>query len=100
MQINLNDSNDFTLENVRALIASGTDDTPSQIRVSKDGMAFLSKTIGNIDTDDLAFRLETYMAGNGYVGAEAAKDAGFITRIYECLKENWPNPSSTYIDYY
>lgn len=100
MQIDLKKPNDLTIENVRSLIASGTDDTHSQIRVSKDGIVYLSKTIGNRDIEGLAFRLETLQAGNGYVGPVAAQDTKWITRLYECLKANWPNPSSTYIDYF
>lgn len=100
MHIDLNDPDDLSIDNIRCLIASGSDDTHTQLRVSSKGIAYLSKVVGNIDVDGLAFRLETWVAGNGYVGPKAAEDTKWVTRLYECLKANWPNPSSTYIDYF
>ena len=70
----------------------------TQIRISKDGILYLSEIVGNEEVDGLAFRLETFIANNGYIGLEAAKDEEWIKRLYDCLSENWPNPSSTYID--
>jgi len=96
----MNLNNDFTLEDVRTLIRSGTDDTHTQLRVSLNGDVYLSKVIGNIDTEGLAFRLETWIAENGYVGHEAALDEKWIARLFTCLKDNWPNPISDYIDIY
>lgn len=97
MQIDLND---FSIENVRALISSGSDDTHTQLRVKPNGIAYLSKVVGNSDVKGLAFRLETWVAGNGYVGLKAAEDDGWVKRIYECLNKNWPTPTDTYIDYF
>jgi hypothetical protein len=99
MEIDLSNANDLTLESVKCLVASGTDDTDTQLRVTSNGVVFLSKTVGNIDIDGLAFRLETWIAGNGYVGKAAAEDLEWVEKIYECVKNNWPNPNSTYIDY-
>lgn len=100
MQIDLNNSTEFTLDNVRKLIASGSDNTHTQLRVNQNGIAYLSKIVGNIEVEGLAFRLETWITGNGYVGSNAAQDTHWISKIYECLKANWPSPSSTYIDYF
>lgn len=98
MKINLNNSTEFTLDNVRDLIASGSDTTHTQLRVNQNGIAYLSKTVGNIEVEGLAFRLETWIAGNDYVGSKAAQDTHWVSKIYECLNANWPSPSSTYID--
>ena len=100
MHIDLNDPDDLSIDNVRCLIASGSDDTHTQLRVTPSGIAYLSKVVGNIDTEGLAFRLETWIAGNGYVGTKAAEDTEWVTKLHECLKSNWPNPISTYIDYF
>jgi hypothetical protein len=100
MHIDLNDPNDLTIDNVRCLIASGSDDTHTQLRVSKGGIVYLSKVIGNNEVDDLAFRLETWIAGNDYVGPAAAQDTKWIVRLYDCLKANWPTPSSSHIDFF
>jgi len=99
MEINLNDPEDFTKEKVRELIRSGDDSTHTQLRVTKNGIAFLSKVVGGEDIEDLAFRLETMVRGNSYVGADAAKDDKWVEDVYNTLKENWPNPKSTYIDF-
>ena len=98
MQIDLNNPAEFTLENVRKLLASGDDTTDTQLRVSRDGIAYLSKKVAADDIDALAFRLETWDAGNGYVGPKAAADDSFVTRIFNVLGKNWPNPSLSYID--
>ncbi|MBU2521162.1 MAG: hypothetical protein KKD50_02915 [Proteobacteria bacterium] len=74
MKINLNDPNQFTLEGVRQLLASEEDTQHWQLRVTKDGFAYLSSEIGNINIQGLSFRLETMMAGNSYVGDAASKD--------------------------
>jgi len=100
MTIDLNDPVDFTVDNVRKLIASGSDRSHTQIRVSKDGIAYLSNTVGADQTDDLAFRLETFSVESDYVGEKASKDDAWVERVYKALKNNWPEPTSTYIDLY
>lgn len=97
MNLNLNDHN-FTLDDVRKLIASKDDSADRQLRVTKDGKAYLSDTTGSEDVDDLSFRLETWDEENGYVGHIAALDEKWAATIYKCLKNNWPAPTSKYID--
>nr|WP_248099222.1 hypothetical protein [Pseudomonas fragi] len=97
MNLDLNDQN-FTLDDVRKLIASKDDSADRQLRVTKDGKAYLSDTTGSEDVDDLSFRLETWDEGNSYVGHSAAQDEEWVARIYKCLKNNWPAPTSKYID--
>lgn len=100
MEINLNNPEELTEDNVANLIESGDDSSHTQLRVTKSGIAFLSKIVGAVETNGLAFRLETWDAGNDWVGTQAAKDAKWVARIYKVLKSNWPNPTSTYIDLY
>lgn len=100
MKINLNDPNDFTMENVAKLIASKDDSQHCQLRVSSDGYAYLSDIIGNRETDYLAFRLESFCAGNDYVGEKAGQDLKYVEKIYNCLSDNWPDPIKSYIDIY
>jgi hypothetical protein len=69
-----------------------------QLRVTTAGIGDLSDIVGASDISGLAFRLETWNADNGYTGAMAAADAAFVARIEKILRDNWPNPSSTYID--
>ncbi|WP_432263329.1 hypothetical protein [Cupriavidus sp. TMH.W2] len=98
--IDLNTPGALSLKSVADLLASGDDSTHTQLRVSSAGIASLSKTVGNVNTGGLAFRLETWTAGNGYVGQAAAADAKWVKRVHDVLQANWPTPSSTYIDYF
>lgn len=97
--IDLNDAKQFTQENVSSLIGSVIDNQNWQLRVTKNGLAYLSDVVGNQNTENLAFRLETWCAGNNYVGFQAAHDESWVSQVYKDLKENWPSPKSTLIDY-
>lgn len=88
----------FTTSDVANLLASQSDTQDWQLRVTSAGIADLSSTVGSSNIKGLSFRLETWLAGNGYVGAEAAADPAFVARIEKVLRDNWPSPSSTYID--
>ena len=96
LPIDLNQT--FTTNDVANLLASQKDTQSWQLRVTTAGIADLSSTVGSTNIGGLAFRLETWLAGNGYVGAQAAADPAFVARIEKVLRDNWPNPSSTYID--
>ena len=101
VRIDLTKPGELTLENVRRLIASGDDSHHNQIRVTRDGIVYLSQdVVGNEATEDLAFRFETYLAGNDYVGVKASRDEQHVDDIFRMLRKNWPNPTSEYIDYY
>lgn len=98
MRINLNDPNDFTIENVKKLIASHDDSVHTQFRVTTNGYLFLSEVVGNQQLDGILFRLETNSSYNGYVGEKGANNESWVKRVYEAIKKNWPHPISSYID--
>ena len=101
MQIDLNAPDGLTIEAVRQLLASASDDEHTQLRVTKSGIAYLSSgVVGGTDIDGLRFRLETWAKGSGYVGRVAASDEVWVMQIYNALKANWPNPPFDYIDVY
>ncbi|AZE68146.1 hypothetical protein [Pseudomonas synxantha] len=101
MQINLNNPEELTQATVRELLASASDDEHTQLRVTKEGIAYISSGIvGGVDIDGLLFRLETWSKGSGYVGIVAASDEVWVMQIFNALKQNWPTPSSDYIDIY
>jgi hypothetical protein len=101
VQIDLNTPDGLTLEAVRQLLASASDDQHTQLRVTKAGIAFISSGIvGGTDIGDLLFRLETWAKGSGYVGKVAASDEVWVMQIFNALKENWPKPLYDYIDVY
>ena len=101
MQIDLNTPDGLTLEAVRQLLASASDDEHTQLRVTKGGIAYISSgVVGGSDIDGLLFRLETWAKGSGYVGLVAASDEVWVMQILNALKENWPRPAFDYIDVY
>lgn len=101
MQINLTDPASFTRDAVRQMIASGDDTVHNQLRVTKDGIAWLSTdAVGGANIEGLLFRLETWSAGSGCVGAVAASDSVWVMQIYNALKDNWADPRLDYIDVY
>jgi hypothetical protein len=64
----------LTLDSVRELLASVTDDTHAQLRVPKHGIAFISTTeVGHTNINDFAFRLETWSARSDHVGPNARR---------------------------
>jgi hypothetical protein len=44
------------------------------------------------------FNLETWSAGNGYVGSDAANYDEWIDRVYKVLQENRASPKSSYTE--
>ena len=102
MQIDLNNPDNVTLEAVRQLLASASDDEQTQLRVTKAGIAYISsgKAVGGVEIDGLLFRLETWAKGSGYVGKVAASDEVWVMQIFNALTQNWPNPPFDYIDIY
>ena len=100
MTLNLNDPEDLTLERVREFIASVDDSVNRQLRVTTGGIAFMSDTIGGRNLEGIAFRIETWGEGNGWVGTIAADNDSWVQRIFAVLRANWPNPTDNYIDTY
>ncbi len=99
LTIDLNDPTQFTRENVAKLIGSVLDNQNWQLRVTKQGIAYLSDVVGSKDIDDLAFRMETWCVGNNYVGSQAAHDEAWVNQVFRDLRENWPRPKSSLIDF-
>lgn len=98
MTINLNNSDEFTLANVRQLIASGNTDRAIQLRVSLHGAVDFVPANEGLETDDFAFKFAPWRPEDQKVGPEAASDDAWVLRVYEALRENWPLPCSKYID--
>jgi hypothetical protein len=98
MQINLNQL--FTTKDVQKLLAFKDDSQNRQLRVTNKGVAYISDEIGNINIGGLAFRVETWIFGNSYVGKEAANDPVWVSRVEAVLRNNWPTPTSDFIEDY
>ncbi|MNJ72452.1 hypothetical protein D3C77_691020 [compost metagenome] len=85
---------------MRNLLAAGSNAVHNQLRVNRGGIGWLSQVVGGRELEGLAFRLETWAAGSGCVGEQAAADERWVLQVFNVLKRNWPTPSSDYIDLY
>ena len=98
--LDLNDPTQFTFDGVKVLIASKDDSEDRQLRVTEEGIAYLSDSVGADDIDGILFRFETWDEKNGYVGVKASNDTEWVSRIYDALRKNFPIPTKRYIDDY
>ena len=96
--MNVNDEG-FTVEAVRSLLASKDDSRNRQLRVFEDGTVELSDVVGNRDLTGVKFRFETWGAGNGYCGPEAARKDSWVKEVHKDIKTAWDLGLSGYIDY-
>ncbi len=96
MQINLRE--DFTTDDVAKLLASKDDSEYRQLRITKDGFAYIADQSELNDIDGLLCRWETW-TGKGYCGKKASQDLDYVSQIYRDLKQNWPNPKAEFIDF-
>lgn len=97
-ELDLNNPAVFTIDGVRQLIASHDDSVDRQLRVTRDGYAVITDHDGPDDMDDYVLRCETWDAGNGNSGVQAARDTDRMERIYRELKRNWPTPQVRVLD--
>jgi len=101
MFIDLTQPGQPSLASVRQMLAEGSDRAHCQLRVSDAGIAWLStEAIGGQALSGVRFRLETWAAGSGCVGPDAAADEAWVAKIQAVLLGNWPHPRSDYIDIY
>jgi hypothetical protein len=98
MKINLNNPASLTADTLSNLIASVDDAQDCQLRVTTEGELFISNDVGAENLEGILFRLEAFDEGNDYIGSKAASDATWINRLLAVIQENYPNPTSTYID--
>lgn len=92
------DIRSMTADDIRKLLYSGNDTHDNQIRVSIEGIVYLSEVVGANSLSGVLFRFETFDANNGLVGPKAAADNDLVERIYTALKNNWIRGNRTYID--
>ena len=98
MRINVNNPSEFTIDNLKRLIASADSTIMTQYRVTKDGDLIISEDVGKQNLENILFRLETNDICT--VGKKASEDKLLVERIYSVIKENWPEPSFNHIDNY
>lgn len=103
----MNLNNHPTVEELIDLISAQNDNESNHIIwVSKDGEVHISSLQENMSpiefdeqNENLEFRFETLIQGNGWVGENAAQDMEWVRRLYNAMLENWTNGNHDgYID--
>jgi len=89
MTIDLNKEDEYTFENFQKLMASKDDSQHRQVRVTYEGIVFLSDTVGSSNLNGILFSLKTFTQGCDDVGEDAANDKGHAMRYFRGL-ENYP----------
>lgn len=94
MTIDLNNPDNLNYANIRALLASGREDIDLEIRVTDNGIVFLSDVTGPEEMGGICFRIgEMNMdAYDGeFIGANAAAvtDDVLIEQLLKTIKINW-----------
>lgn len=87
----------LTIEQLKTMIAFADDSKRNQIRIKEDGTIYVSTIVGSKSLDGIAGRFETFDAGNGYVGQEAAQNQEYIERLYKAI-QGWIEHPKSYID--
>ena len=90
---------DLTAENCAVLFSEADDSNHNQLRVTKNGYVFISKTTGAEDLSNCLFRWETFCDFNDYVGPRAASDSEYIEEQFKEIKLAWEKGADGMIDY-
>ena len=98
MQIDLKVPGALTYDSVRALLASKDDRTHRQLRVTTNGIAFLSD-----DVETEIWRESYSGSRHGTLATDIAvikrlQNDKWVRSVHEDLIENWPNQKSNFID--
>jgi hypothetical protein len=99
-----------TIEQLRELVRQCDDSAGHHVLwVKKTGDVEISRIPGDQTPvgfekahPEMQLRLETFQAGNEYVGPEAASDDDWISELFESLRKEWQKakgkPGVAYID--
>lgn len=88
----------FTKAEVRSVIAFGNDEVNNTLTIDLEGRVRLRKFNPSIvlsDFANIAVRNETFCAGNGYIGQDAARDQSHVNGTYLALLDAWITHLST-----
>lgn len=90
--MNMNNVKQRTTACVSKLLASKTDDYARQLRVTRGGEVVLTDYTGSESMDGYAFRFETWEAGSGMCGEEAANCPWLVEKVLTTLDYYFRNP--------
>ena len=95
-----------TREEFRSLLSVLDDDASSHMAwVGHDGTVHIDPVEDPLsharrNEDQMRFRLESFVRGNGYVGPKAAKDNAWVDRLFNGLVNLWEDRAVGYQDLY
>ena len=98
MEINLNNPEEFTLEKFIRLVENSDFSFSRQFRVTQEGILYLSTVVGNLQIENLLYRLETCENSESGFSYSDKYDKNIIDRWFNAIKKNFPEPESDYID--
>jgi uncharacterized protein YxjI len=87
--LQIDDPEDFTIENIKKLIASKDDSKTRQLRVAKAGLIYLSDFHMPPDDSIHALVYETWIRGADYCGKAASEDSHWVSEVYNWLQKDW-----------
>ena len=106
----MNMNNNPTIEELRELTRNCDDKVAHHVMwISSDGEVHIDPIPNNLTPvgfeetkPNIKIRWETSVAGNGYVGPEAASDDAYMERIFKSLVKEWEEakdiPGVHYVD--
>lgn len=104
MTINLNNAGELNRASVRQLLAGGRDDIDVELRVTDDGIVFLSEVTGPERMGGICFRIggmNTDAHDREFIGPNAAAmtDDNLVDQVVRTIAKYWEiKPVSRYAD--
>lgn len=89
-------------DDIKYMFANANDNLPHQLRVDWNGDIYISTSVAadDVNPNVVKFRWETWDAGNGYVGPQAASDSLYMKSTLEAIKKCWKRDIKGYCDVY
>lgn len=94
MKLDISKPENLSSEDVARLLGSVDDSVNRELRVTKEGIAYIVEADDEVPDDEL-FRFTPWIRGNSFTGNAAAKDGLWIAKVEQALRNNWPKPEET-----
>lgn len=92
MKLDISKPENLTTENIAKLLGSVDDSVNRQLRVNKNGFAYIVESDEAHQEDEL-YSCPIWIRGNRLTGEAAEKNTGWVADVKEVLEENWPTPN-------
>jgi hypothetical protein len=88
-KIDMNEPSEFTINNLKIILEAGDETINNQLRITDDGILFLSQDVGTTNLDGIKSRLETFGSYTNCVGGDISDDKEWLERVYKGIKKIW-----------